>query len=272
MHCAVPLRVQEYLEAIVGMCAGDAGALVSVILFGSAALGGWSETVSDVDLMLVVPDGATEEQIGRLRRKVEGIERLHGLRSGSEHQPGFERFLDRITAHDRTFFICTRGDLLSGDIGRILRIHPLQAMCVDRIVLANMVASGVTLWGEAMLSRVPVPRVRRVDVFKALFSQLPMALLAALIFPLYPRMTRYAMTVLKSAVHSCFFCYERRRASLQEEIGFLEGPLGPNRALIQLLELRREYRDSFAFVARSIPTLLRLHWRTAIDNRFPWKV
>ncbi len=48
-------------------------------------------------------------------------------------------------------FICTRGDLLSGNIGRILRIHPLQAIFVDRIVLANFVASGITVWGEAML-------------------------------------------------------------------------------------------------------------------------
>ena len=63
---------------------------------------------------------------------------LHRLRSHSTHgQPVLEKFLNRVTAHDRTFFICTRGDLLSGNIGRILRIHPLQALFVDRIVLAN---------------------------------------------------------------------------------------------------------------------------------------
>ena len=45
---------------------------------------------------------------------------------------------------------CTRADLLSGNIGRILRIHPSQAIFLDRIVLANFVASGITVWGEAM--------------------------------------------------------------------------------------------------------------------------
>jgi len=77
------------------------------------------------------------------------------------------------------------------------------------------------------------------------------------------------MGVLKSSVHGCFFCYERRRVSLEEEISFFERRLGLSRALIQLLALRREYRNSFVFVVCCIPTLVRLHLRTSIDNRFP---
>jgi tRNA nucleotidyltransferase (CCA-adding enzyme) len=55
---SVPLRVQAYVETIVGTCADGGRALVSVVLFGSAAIGGWVENVSDVDLILVVPDTA----------------------------------------------------------------------------------------------------------------------------------------------------------------------------------------------------------------------
>ena len=40
---------------------------------------------------------------------------------------------------------------------------------------------------------------------------------------------------------------------------------------IQLMALRREYRTSFTFVVCCILTLVRLHWRTSIDNRFPQK-
>jgi hypothetical protein len=56
---------------------------------------------------------------------------------------------------------------------------------------------------------------------------------------------------------------------LEEEISFFERRLGSNRTLIQLLALRREYRNSFKFVVCCIPTLARLHLRTSIDNRFP---
>ena len=58
---AVPPRAQAYVETIVHTCADGGRALVSVVLFGSAAIGGWVETVSDVDLILVVPDCATDE-------------------------------------------------------------------------------------------------------------------------------------------------------------------------------------------------------------------
>jgi predicted nucleotidyltransferase len=255
---------------IVHTCADGGRALVSVVLFGSAAIGGWVETVSDVDLILVVPDTATDEDMERLRTEVERIEILHRLRTHSAHgQPATEKLLDRVTANVRSFFICTRGDLLSGNIGRILRLHPSQAIFVDRVVLANIVASGITVWGEALLSLVPVAPIRRFDVFKALFGLFPTALLCAAIFPLYPAITKYAMAVLKRSVHNCFYCYELRRACLEEEIGFFERRLGSNRTLAQLLTLRRGYRNSFTFVVGCIPTLVRLHWRTSIDNRFP---
>jgi predicted nucleotidyltransferase len=172
---------------IVHTCADGGRALVSVVLFGSAAVGGWVETVSDVDLLLVVPDCSTDEVTDRLRSEVERIEILHRFRGYPAHgQPALEKLLDRVTAHDRSFFICTRGDLLSGNIGRILRLHPLQTIFVDRIVLANFVASGITVWGEAMLPLVPVAPIRRFDVFKAFFGLFPMELLCAAIFPYTP--------------------------------------------------------------------------------------
>jgi hypothetical protein len=62
---AVPLRVQAYIETIVRTCADGGRGLVSVVLFGSGAIGGWVETVSDVDLILVVPGCATVMWQGR---------------------------------------------------------------------------------------------------------------------------------------------------------------------------------------------------------------
>ena len=91
----------------------------------------------------VVPDRATQENRDHLRDEVERLETLHQLRNGSPHRPGaLERVIDKVTANVRSFFICTRGDLLSGSIGRILGLRPSQALFVDRVVLANIVVSG----------------------------------------------------------------------------------------------------------------------------------
>jgi len=267
---ALPTRIRGYVEDIVSTCADGGRALASVVVFGSAAIGGWEETVSDVDLILVVPDCATQQNRDRLRDEVERLETIHQLRNGSPDERGARgRVMDKLTANVRSFFICTRGDLLSGSIARILGLRPSQALFVDRVVLANIVASATTVWGEDLLSRVPVAPIRRFDVLKALFGLFGQALLSAATFPLLPEATKYAMGVLKRSIHNCFFCYELRRAPLEEEVSFFQRRLGADRTLRQLLALRRQYRRSFAFVVWCLPTLVRLHLRAAIDNLFP---
>lgn len=110
----------------------------------------------------------------------------------------------------------------------------LEALFVDRIVFANVVASAVTVWGGGA--------------------------------------TKYAMGALKRSLHSCFFCYHRRTTALEEEGDFFHRRLGATHTLVELLALRRQYRRSFAFVIRCLPALVRLHLRTARDNRFPLAV
>src|SRR2546421_6809494 len=85
---SLPPRVQAYLEAIVRTCTDRGGALVSVVLFGSAVTGGFSGTASDVDLILVLPDHASQDDQCRLRGDVVRLEALHGLRPHSSHPPG----------------------------------------------------------------------------------------------------------------------------------------------------------------------------------------
>ena len=267
----LPSRVQAYLEAIAG--SRGAGGLVSLIVFGSAAIGGWTEIISDVDLILIVPDGASELDTQMLRAEVERIEMLHGLRDSSAHgQNALERFVDKVTANVRSFFICSRGALLSGNIGRILGLRPAQARFVDRAVLANIVSSAITVWGEDLLPLVPVAPIQRIDVLKAFFGLSSQALLLTAIYPFIPGGTRYAMGTLKRSIHNCYFCYELRRAPLDEEAAFFERRLGSSREITELLALRRESRASFAFVALCLPALARLHLRTFMDNRFPRSV
>ena len=54
------------------------------------------ETVSDVDLILVVPDTAADEDMDRLRSEIERIEILQRLGSQLAHgQPALEKFLNK---------------------------------------------------------------------------------------------------------------------------------------------------------------------------------
>jgi len=269
----IPPRVQAYLEALVRECVDSGQGLVSVVLFGSAAIGGFSAIASDVDLILVVPDSTSGEDQCRLRDAVERIEALHGFRKNSDRlQRPLEAFVEKATANVHSFFVCTRSDLLSGRVERVLDLRPSQALFVDRVVIPSIVTSAVTVWGEDLLSQIPMSPIRRFDVFKAFHGLFCQALLSVVVFPVLPEATRYAMGVLKRSLHNCFFCYQGRRATLEEEVAFFQRRLGPHRTLVQLLALRGEYRRSFAFVIRCLPTLVRLHLRTAFDNRFPREI
>ena len=178
-------------------------------------------------------------------------------------------FIERIMSHGFSCFVCTRSDLVSGDVARVLGVRLLEAPFVDRIVFANIVASAVTVWGEDLLPQVAVPSVRRLDVFKALFTFSNQVLLSAVAFPALPDATKYAMGALKHSLHSCFFCYHQRTAAVEEEVDFFQRRIGPSQTLVELLALRRKDRRSFAFVIRCLPAIVRLHARTAWDNRFP---
>jgi hypothetical protein len=247
--------------------------LVSVVLFGSAAKGGFSEDISDVDLIIVVPDDASRATRRRLGEDVARLEAFHGFRPATTHAPGAVRArIERAVGHGFPCGVCTRADLISGDVARVLGLRPLEALLVDRIVFANIIASAITVWGEDLLPHVPVPSVRRLDVFKALFAFAGVVLLSAVTFPALPDATKYAMGALKRSLHSCHFCYQRRPAALEQEVDFFRRRLGASRTLVELLALRGRYRPSFAFVIGCLPVLVRLHVRTARDNRFPIEV
>src|SRR3954469_18785911 len=108
-------KIETYLNSVARVCEEQAGTAVSVVLFGSAAIGGYSSAISDVDLLFVVRDGATRQDRDRLRETISELEASCGVaKHRSYRQSALDTFMDRITANTRTFFICTRSDLLSG--------------------------------------------------------------------------------------------------------------------------------------------------------------
>jgi hypothetical protein len=265
--------IRRYLETIAQLRLSNGAPLVSVILFGSAAKGAFAAAVSDVDLIVVLPDTASRADRREIREKVFALEITHGFRAPSDRSRGwFERYLERCAGYSLSGFVCTRSDLLSGEISRVLGLSPFEAVFVDRVVLAGVIVSAVTVWGEELLAQVPIPALRRLDVLKALFNFMSAILMSAAVFPLFPNATRYAMGVLKHSLHSCYFCYHQKTASLQEEVDFFCSRVSRRRTLGDLLNRRRSYTPSLAFVVGSLPVLFQLHLRTAQDNRFPQPV
>jgi Nucleotidyltransferase domain len=265
--------IRKYVEAVAQLRLSSGAPLVSVVLFGSAAKGAFAAAVSDVDLIVVLPDSASQADRREIQEKVFALEITHGFRASSDRSRGWlEKYLERCAGYSLSGFVCTRGDLLSGEISRVLGLSPFEAAFVDRIVLAGVIVSAVTVWGEELLAQVPIPALRRLDVLKALFNFMSAILMSAAAFPVFPNATRYAMGVLKHSLQSCYFCYHQKTASLQEEVDFLGSRVSRQTILEDLLNRRRRYAPSFAFVLGCLPVLFQLHLRTAQENQFPQPV
>ncbi len=262
-------RIQQFVEAIAQLQAGGTIALVSVILFGSAANGSSTDS-SDVDLILVLPDQTSAEDRKLFRGVVTELECTHGFRSrASRRKNPLEKFAEHAGGHGHSSFFCTRGDLISGDAGRVFGLRASEQIFLECTFFASVIVSARTLWGEELLSLVPLPSLRSLDVFKALFRLSGLVLFSAAAFPLLPDATSYAIGALKHSLHSCYFCYHLRTASLGEEVAFFASRFGRSRTLLELMKQRQEYHSSFLFVLRCVPALFRLHLQTVRDNRFP---
>src|SRR5438876_12458653 len=113
----LPARVQIYIEALVQTCAQRGAPLVSVVLFGSAAKGGFSGDVSDVDVIIVVSDDTSRAKRLRLGEDVARLEILHELRPATTHSHrGLRARIERAVGHGISCFVCTRSDLISADV------------------------------------------------------------------------------------------------------------------------------------------------------------
>ena len=262
-------RVQQYLNGVAQLRPNGAISLVSVILFGSAASDAFSQS-SDIDLIIVIPAETSPEERSVLRAAVLNLEISHGLRP-PESRPRnlLEVFAEHAGGHAHACFICTRDDLISGDVARIFGLRGAEQMFLERMFLASVIVSAKTVCGEDLLSLVPLSSLRRLDVFKSLFRSTAFILFCAAAFPVLPDATKYAMSTLKHSLHSCYFCYDMKAVSLNNKVAFFNGRLSGDRTLKDLLTQRQEHHRSFTFVLRCLPILFRLHLRTLRDNRFP---
>src|SRR6476661_1159522 len=103
-------EVRAYVDELVSVCGVPNGPVVSMVVFGSAATGGYAGKVSDVDLIAVVADDTSADMRRDVSRHVEALEARHGMskqRARAADSVGMlTRFADRMSANDRACFVC----------------------------------------------------------------------------------------------------------------------------------------------------------------------
>jgi predicted nucleotidyltransferase len=271
----LPLNVRSYIDEVIQLAGKRSPTIVSVAMFGSVAKGGFSQSVSDVDLIVALADEVPQETKRMINSELAALELKHKLRERpkSKREVVYSE-IDRMAGQFKSHFACYKRDLLSGNTAAVFDIIPLaeSLLLSTHIGFANIVTSAKTVWGEDLLRKIHIPALTKGHLAKTCVSFLLLNACALLGYPVLPNATKYSMSVLKWMLHNCYFCYTLKSATVEDEINFFRRKLGQRKEFLELLSLRREYRPSFRFIKNCFKILIELYGVTTRENRFPIKV
>ena len=267
----LPANVRDYLDAVFEFADQKSPEIVSIMIFGSAAKGGFSP-VSDVDLFVVLADEIPRKEKKRLEHDLAELELEYKLRTRPKSKTEYILTLvDRLAAQFKSQFICYKRDFISGNSAAVAGINPvLESLFLStRIAFADDVMSAKTVWGEELLSQVRVPRVTREHLVKNCLGFLAFNSGALAVFPVVPNATKYSMSALKWMLHACHFCVNLKSSTIEEAVELFQAEIDRDAELMELLSLRRQYRPSLRFVKGCFGTILKLYSATVKQAVFP---
>ncbi|HKQ52212.1 MAG TPA: nucleotidyltransferase domain-containing protein [Pyrinomonadaceae bacterium] len=271
----LPNQARGYLDEVLKFADEREQAVVSVILFGSARKGGFSQGVSDVDLIVVLADEVSRKMKRRLKGDLAALELKHKLRERPKSRIEIIRmWVDKIAGQFKSQFICYRRDFLSGNTAAAFGINPfLESLILStHIAFASIVTSAKTIWGEDLLRDAHLPVLTKGHLAKNYIGFFMLNAGALLAFPLIPNATKYSMSAFKWMIHCCHFCSTLKSARLEEEVEFFRGQVEEDACLTELLSLRQEYRPSLRFVWNCFRVIRELYILTVRVSKFPISV
>lgn len=268
-------KLREYLEELVGYFnAADVG-VVSLIVFGSAVTGGFSNQNSDVDILVVIDDGTPKKYKKSVLQQIKKLEVKYGFAEDVNNpfkkiRQSFLHMMSLKLSH----FICYKRDFIGGRFARIFHISLLlQFMAsASKIAFAGLLQSAQTFWGADLLKQVHIKPIRKRHLLMSFVSVFNISLAAFFLYPFSGKATKMAMGALKAAIHNCSFCYGLSNAPLSDKTAFLISKFPQKQVLQDFLLLRNEYKNSFRFVSGVIGIIGRIYLKTLKEISFPIEI
>lgn len=265
-----------YLERGLSFAAGRGMEVVSVIFFGGAVKG-YISKVSDRDSIFVFSDKTSDNELNSFRRFLESLEVELGLRvKGGVLQIA----LDRIGAQYKSSFACREKDFVNGDIGAIFYSNILLDSVIQDnpwwssdIGLKNITSTAKTVYGKDLTPRLSsgLKDIEKRDLLLNRRMHFVLLTYALLTYAISANSTRYALSSVKWALHTCYFGGFGKLGTLGEEVAFFGEALGPKheKTLRQFCDLRDSRANSFFFILRGFSLVWALYSFTFRNVRFP---
>lgn len=274
--------LDAYLIRINQFCKEQEIELTSTILFGGWAKGYVSPN-SDIDIIFVVGNLTSEKKISFFKTYLKLVEVDLGIRELSNGF--FTTILDRIGAQYKSVFVCRERDLVMGNTSRIFSSDSF----IDSIILDNPIwATDIGLKNILLTAKVVQGRedlfahlreeakpIKLRDIKRNYRMYTALAIFGIITYPFSKNATRYSMSSVKWALHSCCFGGFARLEGLDGEISFFKERLADKNTcntLNQLIQLRSGYRRTLGFNIHALVTVMKIFNYTIKHGKYPIKV
>jgi len=262
-------HVQQVIQTSVTICGVH---LRSVVLFGSAARGQFSEGVSDVDLILVVSDDTPNQVVRKLDTE---LERFEATKGPMKHRSHFLKVFAYKTALFRSHFVVKDGALRSLDTRRLFNQaggfslplgRLLFSLAPADLVLRNVLRGAVVVHGENVISSLRLPDPTYSSIVQSFLVSFALSLFGALTSVLFADGTMFSLESLKWFLLDLQSHHNNRPSGVLDAVRFAEA-LHPSPILSQFTNLRQHYARSVSFSVLCPVYLILLFLRNSLKVR-----
>lgn len=272
-HSEIPVKAKNYIDDVCTILISDFGQkLVSVVLFGGVAEGYFAEGVSDVDLIVVLADTCSKEDIKKARTTMKNIEIKYNFSRESggiinELLQLFNEHIGIFTSH----FVCKKSAFENGNFNKMfLRITPFfliaDLIVPKRIVLTNFSGSGRVIYGADLLQQIKISKCGIIELIKDCIMNFVLSLVAIGVYPFSNAATKYSLGAMKWSFINCKTYLHGRSTNLDEAREyFIQNKIIGN-FLREMFQLRENYKNDVHFVVTAPLRITYIHLITIINT------
>ncbi|MCK4736071.1 MAG: nucleotidyltransferase domain-containing protein [Methanophagales archaeon] len=262
-----PIKADNYIEDLLTILKSTfKQKLESIILFGSLAEGYFSEDVSDVDIIVVLSDDSSKEDIKKSREIIKNIEIKYNFSQKTDSFRGrLLKFFDEQTGMFVSYFVCKKSDLIQGNFNKIFLRSPIFFLIADiavpkKIVLTNVFGRASIVYGNNVLQEIKIPIIGIIDIIKDFIMNFCLSLFAISIYPFSDKATKYSMEARKWSFINCHTFLHKQSTNLAETYEYYIQNKFTIDYIERMMQLRKKYEKNANFVLKTPLCILVVHF------------
>lgn len=257
---STPMKARRYLKDLLALAQRKKS--VSAYLFGTMTKPNSHSKMSDVDVLIIVSDELTLQDVKKLDEDIKLIEIKHGYRkkSGNSSQR-FIQYIDDKLSLGHSHYIWRKSDFQALDSSKFSASSIWSELFAPRNILFNSIISEMKpIYGKTIRPMPKPGRITHLDLFRNFIVNFIMSL-AALPLTLFTRENyKYSLTSIKWSAYGCAaFLGFKKDSTLENLLSNHFGSVLPEKFRFQFFRFRHNPDKDFIFSMKAVWYVLKLH-------------